>query len=1366
MGVKISQLPLLATGKVTAGDLLPIVNQTDQGTHRISIGSLRSVIENNLAAIAVSGSYNDLLNVPAMFVLTPAQSNTLGGIKVGANLSIAVDGTLSATPGFQQINIGGIALTQTTSALSFEGSGGLTITADPIANTITFNGSGAGGGGGGGGSGNVGAGSTGTLAVYFNTTTVTGTNITFDGNNLGVQGILSAASVVTSKLTVTTITNTGDVAIAPGGNVDVTNKRILNLATPQGSNDAANKAYVDSQKAFGKIIVAGASLVTANSNTDSITFVGGNNVQLTTNPANRSVTIAVNNTLSFALLPASTTTIGGIIVGAGLSISGDGILSNTAIASVSTATTTTAGTVIIGTGLSISAAGTLTALAQALTTATGSTLGGVKIGPGILITADGTIQVPQSQISTATSFLLGGVKIGSGIAAAVDGTISVNVSGIPVATSSSTGVVKPGYGLSVDGAGALSLGANSNFTITGSLIVNGSITATSITTTGTGLTIIGSANDLQLQATGQVTSTAPIQITTSSASTSPLTGALIVGLYGTNSAGVGVAGSIYTGADSNFNGVTVGAGGGSQSSNVAVGTNALKQNASGRYITAVGASALQFVQASDNVGLGYSAGIALTNGGSNTLLGNYAGSGLQTGANNVAVGFQAQVGTSNGAGNVVLGSTVFGNVSGAVNNNVIIGYNIQNSVGRPGANTIAIGATALGNATGTNLIMLGYGAGSGLTSATNQVIIGGYSGNSIATGAFNGYVTLADGVGTLKAQWNTAGALTHPGTINIQSVTGSTDIYTGALVVAGGVGVQGTLTAAVINATTLLQGGSPVVTAATLGSQVTGIQAGTDIAVTTSTGIVSISDSSTLQTITNRGVTTTNIINIANASVSSTSTSGALVVAGGVGVGGNINVAGNINANNIYVNGQAVIAGLSWTGNYISVATTSSFGTYIATLTNTGVTDIQTYIGGSGGGIQGLAITGGAAVQFTDTAGSFKIGKQYTIVTTGTVGNYTNFTAIGSANNLVGTQFFATGFGSGAGTAYYQSGSTGSILISSVETIDTVTARMYNQAGYARIQSIPQLTMTNVLTILNTATSTGSVYGALTVAGGVGIGGNVYIGSAASPVSLLLNGSPLTTSAVFNGGTITGKLYIQNAGDSASVKLTNALAVDGAIYASNFYLNGSALSTSTVWTGGTVANAVNITNAGAAVSTLTGALTVAGGVGVQGVVYATGFYDQGQRPIGVGPTFSAISSSTQAIATGAFTKVNFNSVNWDTNAGAYSAVNMRWVPTVPGFYQVSAGVRTPTTAAATGFSQIAIFKNGAVYRTGNTVPNSVTNPGETTVSAIIDILAAGTDFIEIYLYQNSGSSMTVPGGTTSTYFTGCYLRPYTLSAGF
>ena len=49
-----------------------------------------------LAAVATSGSYNDLSD---KYTLPKAAANTLGGIKVGANLSIDSDGVLSATGG-------------------------------------------------------------------------------------------------------------------------------------------------------------------------------------------------------------------------------------------------------------------------------------------------------------------------------------------------------------------------------------------------------------------------------------------------------------------------------------------------------------------------------------------------------------------------------------------------------------------------------------------------------------------------------------------------------------------------------------------------------------------------------------------------------------------------------------------------------------------------------------------------------------------------------------------------------------------------------------------------------------------------------------------------------------------------------------------------------------------------------------------------------------------------------------------------------------------------------------------------------------------------------------------------------------------
>jgi hypothetical protein len=49
------------------------------------------------ATVATSGSYNDLLNKPAAYVLPVATASVLGGVKQGTGVSIAGDGTISVT---------------------------------------------------------------------------------------------------------------------------------------------------------------------------------------------------------------------------------------------------------------------------------------------------------------------------------------------------------------------------------------------------------------------------------------------------------------------------------------------------------------------------------------------------------------------------------------------------------------------------------------------------------------------------------------------------------------------------------------------------------------------------------------------------------------------------------------------------------------------------------------------------------------------------------------------------------------------------------------------------------------------------------------------------------------------------------------------------------------------------------------------------------------------------------------------------------------------------------------------------------------------------------------------------------------------
>jgi len=157
-----------------------------------------------------------------------------------------------------------------------------------------------------------------------------------------------------------------------------------------------------------------------------------------------------------------------------------------------------------------------------------------------------------------------------------------------------------------------------------------------------------------------------------------------------------------------------------------------------------------------------------------------------------------------------------------------------------------------------------------------------------------------------------AGALIAANPSNAIGTTGS-----GALQVAGGAGIGLDLWVG----GTIYANNSVVLTAATLGNYgIAQIVAGTDTAVSTATGAVTIWNTSTLQSITNRGATTTNIITIANNSPLNvnSSASGALVVQGGQTILDSLLV-----GNSVYVkNTVTSIAGFF--GNLTGIASTAT----------------------------------------------------------------------------------------------------------------------------------------------------------------------------------------------------------------------------------------------------------------------------------------------------------------------------------------------------------------------------------------------------------------------------------------------------------
>lgn len=148
-------------------------------------------------------------------------------------------------------------------------------------------------------------------------------------------------------------------------------------------------------------------------------------------------------------------------------------------------------------------------------------------------------------------------------------------------------------------------------------------------------------------------------------------------------------------------GLTVGLGTGSVSTNTAVGTTALNTNATGALNVAVGFETLFTGAAiSSSVGVGYRALRA------------------STGSRNVAVGAFSMDGTA-GASDCVA-----------------VGRNSLRALVSNGSCT-AVGTDALTLATGQNNTALGYGAGENITSGAGNIAFSGYSSSGTNAPAFN-----------------------------------------------------------------------------------------------------------------------------------------------------------------------------------------------------------------------------------------------------------------------------------------------------------------------------------------------------------------------------------------------------------------------------------------------------------------------------------------------------------------------------------------------------------------------------------------------------------------------------------------------------
>ena len=142
-----------------------------------------------------------------------------------------------------------------------------------------------------------------------------------------------------------------------------------------------------------------------------------------------------------------------------------------------------------------------------------------------------------------------------------------------------------------------------------------------------------------------------------------------------------------------------------------------------------------------------------------------------------------------------------------------------------------------------------------------------------------------------------------------------------------------------------------------------------------------------------------------------------------------------------------------------------------------------------------------------------------------------------------------------------------------------------------------------------------------------------------------------------------------------------------------------------------------------------------------------------------GPSFSAylsssqtISSNTQTKINSTFTKVQFDTEEFDTANCYDNSTNYRFTPNVAGYYQVSIGMLSVYSSQTLAY--VTLFKNGAEYKRLNSIPG---NGNEVNGSALV-YLNGSTDYIEAYGLINGSGTLQFYGGQIFTYFQACFVR--------
>ena len=137
------------------------------------------------------------------------------------------------------------------------------------------------------------------------------------------------------------------------------------------------------------------------------------------------------------------------------------------------------------------------------------------------------------------------------------------------------------------------------------------------------------------------------------------------------------------------------------------------------------------------------------------------------------------------------------------------------------------------------------------------------------------------------------------------------------------------------------------------------------------------------------------------------------------------------------------------------------------------------------------------------------------------------------------------------------------------------------------------------------------------------------------------------------------------------------------------------------------------------------------------------------------PAFSAYPSASTSVSDSVYTKVAFDTEELDSTSDYDSTTNYRFTPSVAGWYQINATVNIENMLYQ---SIIRLYKNGSWHSQGSRFYNSTDNSARGLQVSTLVYFNGTTDYVEIYVYQSSGSSKNASGTKAFSNFSGFLVR--------